>query len=321
MAARKAVAASSSGPYSLRMASPWTDPQWQESAYSWIATGLDRLGIKQTAQIEQPHVRVWSTVMRVPTDAGAVWFKANMDVLRHEAAVAEILSRRVPALVPPLLASDRESGWMLLADAGEQLRQIISREESLERWKDVLRDYATIQLALMDDVDELLAAGAPDLRMATLPEKYEQLVKEIDAEQRFKDAVSYVQELSDQLSAFGIPETIQHDDLHDGQVFVRDGRYLVMDWGDACISHPFFTLAVTLNGQIAWGLDDEENSIDIVPFRDAYLEPFAARYDVDLVAAVEIALRLGWASRAVNGHVPGEDDSGARLRMFLDGRA
>lgn len=308
-------------PYSLGMARQWTDPAWQESAHTWIAAELDRLGIKPTGEIEQPHVRVWSTVMRVPTDAGDIWFKANMDVLRHEAAMAEIMSRRVPELVPPLLASDRESGWMLLADAGEQLRRIIPREESLERWKDVLRDYATIQLALMDDVDELLAAGAPDLRLVTLPEKYERLVKEIDAEQRFKDAVPLVAELADQLAGFGIAETIQHDDLHDGQVFVRDDRYLVMDWGDACISHPFFTLAVTLNGQIAWGLDDEENSVDIAPFRDAYLEPFAARYDVDLVAAVELALRLGWASRAVNGHVPGEDDSGARLRFFLDGRA
>jgi hypothetical protein len=35
-----------------------------------------------------------------------------------------------------------------------------------------------------------------------------------------------------QLSAVAIPETVQHDDLHDGQVFVRDGRYLFFDWGD-----------------------------------------------------------------------------------------
>ena len=263
----------------------------------------------------------WSTVMRVPTDAGDVWFKANMDALRHEAAVAEIVSRRVPESLPPLLACDRESGWMLMADAGEQLRQIIPREQSLDRWRDVLRQYAEVQLALTDSVDELLTAGAPDLRLATLPDKYERLVKELDVEQRFKDAVPYVAELAERLAAFGIAETIQHDDLHDGQVFVRDGRYLLMDWGDACVSHPFFTLAVTLEGQLAWGLDDEENSVDLVPFRDAYLEPFTDRYDVDLNAAVELARRLGWAARAVNGHVPGEDDSGPRLRMFLDGRA
>ena len=74
---------------------------------------------------------------------------------------------------------------------------------------------------------------------------------------------------SSRRSAF--PETIQHDDLHDGQVFVQDGRYLLLDWGDACVSHPFFTLAVTLDGVIAWGVDDVEHSEDTEPYRDAYL--------------------------------------------------
>jgi hypothetical protein len=45
-------------------------------------------------------------------------------------------------------------------------------------------------------------------------------------------------------------------------------------------------------------------------------------YDADLIAASELAPRLGWACRAVNGHVRGEDKATrARLRMFLDGRA
>ena len=28
----------------------------------------------------------------------------------------------------------------------------------------------------------------------------------------------------------------------------KDGRYLLLDWGDACVTHPYFTLAVTLDG-------------------------------------------------------------------------
>ena len=30
----------------------------------------------------------------------------------------------------------------------------------------------------------------------------------------------------DRLASFGIPETLQHDDFHDGNIFIRDGRYL-----------------------------------------------------------------------------------------------
>jgi hypothetical protein len=78
---------------------------------------------------------------------------------------------------------------------------------------------------------------------------------------------------------------------------------------------------VTLEGVLAWGLDDVENAVDTAPFRDAYLRPWAERHDVDLVDASEVALRVGWAARAVNGHVPGDERSTqARLQMFLDGR-
>ena len=102
-----------------------------------------------------------------------------------------------------------------------------------------------------------------------------------------------VEDLAEELASYGIAETLQHDDLHDGQVFLKDGQHLVMDWGDACISHPFFTLSVTLEGVLAWGLDDVENSVDTTPFRDAYLGPYRERYDGDLDAACP--WRCAWA--------------------------
>jgi hypothetical protein len=299
----------------------WRDAEFIRSAHSWIEAQLDRLGIVRTGDIEQPHVRVWSTAMRVPTNRGDVWFKANMDALRHEAAVTAMLSEREPELVAAPLAVDVGSGWMLMSDAGRTLREVVAEEDSLHRWLGVLPRYAELQIAFDDRVDDLLGAGVPDLRLAVLPERYERLVTDIDVDDRFRDAVSQVRSLCAELAVYGIPETINHDDLHDAQVFVRNGAERVMDWGDACVSHPFFTLSVTLEGVIAWGVEDEENSEDVGPYRDAYLAPFEARYGGDLTAAVDVALRLGWACRAVNGHVPGDDDATrARLTMFLDGR-
>ena len=304
------------------MEARWQDPSWVEDAHAWIESVLARLGLRRTGGIEQPHVYPWSTVMRVPTETGDVWFKANDDSLRHEAGLLELLSSRRPDCVPAPLATDPGRGWILMADAGEQLRRLLPVERDLDRWMDVLRLCAEVQLDLTDSVDTMLGLGVPDLRLATLPDRYERFVAAIDAEPRFRRAAGQVAELSEALAGYGIRETIQHDDLHDGQVFVKDGRHLLMDWGDACISHPFFTLSVTLEGVIAWGLDDVEGSVDTGPFRDAYLAPFAERYDADLVGATEIAVRLGWACRAVNGHVPGEEKATwARLRMFVDGRA
>ncbi len=298
----------------------WQEPDFLAGAHGWIEGELARVGLERVGEIEQPHVRPWATVLRVPTDGGDAWFKANADELRHEAALVSVLAARRPDVVPPLLAVDLERGWMLMADAGVRMRELQTEERDLSRWLDVLPLYAGVQIDLAGDVDGLLELGVPDLRLAALPERYERFVHEVDVEQRFRDAVPRVRELAEELAAFGLPETIQHDDFHDAQVFVRDGRYLLMDWGDACVSHPFFTLSVTLEGLLAWGLDDVERSLDTAPFRDGYLAPFAARWGDGVAAAVPPALRLGWVCRAVNGHLPGDEASTvARLRMFLDG--
>ena len=113
---------------------------------------------------------------------------------------------------------------------------------------------------------------------------------------------------SSELEAFGIPETIQHDDLHDGQVFVQDGHIRILDWGDSCISHPFHTLTVTLRA-LAWRHGIEPGSEQLLRLRDAYLEPFGAP-----AAAADLAYRTGTLGRALAWHryvsaaAPGERD-------------
>jgi hypothetical protein len=299
----------------------WEDPVWVATARGWIDDRLDALGLTRTGDIEQPHVRTWSTAMRVPTDTGVVWFKANAEALAYEAPLAALLAERRPDVVPPLLAWDSATGWMLMEDAGTMLRNVEPEEPWLDVWREVLPRYAALQLAMAADVETLVTLGVPDLRLATLPERYRQVIDQVGAERRFRDAVPHVVDLCDRLAGYGVDETVQHDDLHDAQIFVRDGHSHVLDWGDACVSHPFFTLSVSLEGVLQWGLYDVADAVDVTPFRDGYLAPFAAAYPgVDLAAAVEPALRLGWVCRAINGHVVGDDkQTMTRLRMFLDG--
>jgi Phosphotransferase enzyme family len=299
--------------------SGWTDPAWLAEAHAWISSH-----VTPTGAIEQPHVRPWSTVMRVPVEGGAVWFKANTVALRYEAALVGRLAARRPDAVPALVAVDLERGWMLMEDAGRTLREVIAEERSLDRWLEVLPLYSSVQRDLAPEAEVLVALGVPDVRLAVLPARFEAFLGEVGNElgglgERARERLPWIREACEELASYGIPETIQHDDFHDAQVFMKDGCYLLMDWGDACISHPFFTLSVTLEGVIAWGLDDEEHSVDLAPFRDAYLRPFGRP---ELTRGVELATRLGWACRVVNAHVPGDlDPTRARLGMFLDVRA
>ncbi|MGH3035792.1 MAG: hypothetical protein ACRDMU_01295 [Gaiellaceae bacterium] len=82
----------------------WEQADWLDEAVGWIKAQLGRLGLRTSGQVQQPHVRPWSTVLRVPTTTGDVWFKACMPALTHEVAVVEVLSSRRPDVLPELLA-------------------------------------------------------------------------------------------------------------------------------------------------------------------------------------------------------------------------
>jgi hypothetical protein len=274
--------------------------------------------------------------MRVPTNEGDLWFKAGNAAQAFEGAVIEILARRHSELVPSVLAADHQRGWMLQADGGTLLRGLADGTDH-GVWVDILPRYALLQMDVAADRDELVAAGAPDRRLAVLPRQFEELLGEPDTVQSLTDdeiaqlrrLVPRVEEECSALAGFEFPETIQHDDLHDGQVFVRDGGFVFFDWGDACVSHPFFTLVVTL-AVLAYRLDVEHGASELDRFRDAYLEPwtrFASRAEVD--EAFVIAYRLGvlcrgltWARivRALAPPVPEEDAEAVpeRMRMLLE---
>ena len=301
----------------------WLEPAFVSAAHDWIDDRLAALGRTRTGEVEQPHVTDWSTVMRVPTADGPVWFKANDAAMVHEAAVVDLVASRSDGRVPAPLAHDPLTGWMLMADAGRRLRDVIPEERSLARWYDVLAAYARIQIGCEDDVDTLLALGLPDRRLRTLPTSYAALLADLGDTDPRLPGPDAIRDLCDRLAAYGIRETVQHDDLHDGQVFLGSGVHQVLDWGDACVSHPFFTLAVTVEGGIAWGVDDVADSEDLEPHLDAYLGPYAEHYDIGaahLREAARLAMRLGWVCRAINGALPQDPGSTrVRLKMFLDG--
>jgi hypothetical protein len=315
----------------------WTEPDWLESVHGWIRSELERLGLEPAGEIEQPHVRPWSTVLRVPTDDGDVWFKANMPTQAFEVAVVETLAARRPDLVPTLLATDLERGWMLQGDGGTRLREILEETGDFDVWVEILPLYAELQMDVAADRDRLLAAGVSDRLLASLPGQFEEVLTDAESlesltrdERRRLDALAPRIEVEcRELADYGLPETIQHDDLHDGQVFVRDGRFLFSDWGDACVSHPFYTLVVTL-AVLAYRLELDHDAPELDRFRDAYRERWTRfRPRRELEQAYPLAYRLGvlcrgltWRSVVAVLPQPLRDDEAdavpERMRMLLE---
>ncbi len=294
---------------------PWTRPGWIEQASTWVRAELEHQGLVESGPIEQPHVRPWSTVLRVPTSTGILYFKATAPMLAHEPALTRALAGWRPDCMPQVLATDLERGWMLLRDSGDSLRSQIQSEQDMWHWHTVLPLYAGLQIELSERLGQLLALGALDRRLATLPGQYEQLLADtaalrigltdgLTAEEyeRLRALTPRFAALCERLSGYHVPETLHHDDFHDGNIFVRDGRYTFADWGESCAAHPFFTLVVMLRS-IAYRRGWAADAPELARLRDVYLAPWA-RYEPHerLLAASTLAQQVGMVCRALTWH-------------------
>lgn len=294
---------------------PWEHPVWRERVGAWIRLELERYDLGIAGAIERVQLRPWSTVLRVPTRAGAVYFKASAPALAHEPAVTESLSRWRPDDLPTVLATDPERGWLLMADGGTRLREVLAADRDLRHWEDLLPRYAEVQIDAAGRLGELLELGLPDRRLASLPQRYRRLLDDSEALRidlpdgigstehgRLRELEPRLAELSARLAASAVPESIHHGDLHDGNIFVRNGRYTFFDWGDGSASHPFFSLR-TAFVSLEFSLQIEEGAPEFSRLRDAYLEPWT-RYasSGELLTAFDLAQRLSPLISALSWH-------------------
>jgi len=248
----------------------WHDPDWQKQAHDWIQSETSRNSIQLTGEIEQPHAYAWSTVMRVSTNEGTLFFKATAPETIYEIALTQKLASWFPDCIPDLVAVDTARGWMLMRDGGEPLRLSIRPIKDVRPWEPVITRYAELQIRLAEHVDEILASGIPDHRLASLPALYTKLLTDeesmmIDQEKgltstdfhQLQNLSPRFEQICADLAAFGIPESINHGDFHDGNVLLKNGRITFFDWGDANVTHPFVSLRTFfVSMEISLELDD-----------------------------------------------------------------
>jgi hypothetical protein len=254
-------------------------------AEEWI-----RDQVEPTGAIETAHERPWATVLRVPVVDGIVWFKACGAVQWFEPHLSAALSTRWPDRVGQVLAHDDERAWLLLADAGAPIGEQGNPPAS---WATVLPRYAELQRGESGHTTDHLAHGVPDLRLSTLASRYDDLLArelplEGDELARLSSFRPRFAELCVELASCGIADTVQHDDLHMANVYAKDGRLRVLDWGDSSISHPFASLVETFRFlEERNGLRPGDKWFDRL--RDAYLEPWGS----GLTEAFGLAMCVG----------------------------
>lgn len=294
---------------------PWTQPGWDDEASAWIHAQLEAQGIQVTGEIEILHRRAWSAFARVPTSRGTIYYKAPAPALKFEAALTQALAHWRPDCMLPLLAANFEQGWMLTPDSGVALVNLIQSPADISHWLKVIPLFAGVQIELAAHLAEILATGAPDRRLACLPDQYAQLLEDTgnlrvglpqglspEEHRRLLDLRPCVAELCEQLAGYGLPETIVHEEIHRSNVIFGPAGYIFTDWSDCSVGHPFITLLVTLRSVAHWQELDEDGP-ELTHLRDIYLQAwtaFAPRQD--LLAAFQIAYRLGMIVRALAYH-------------------
>lgn len=290
----------------------WSDPTWLAEADEWAGAALAAVGRSVTGPRDQVRDMPWSTAIAYPTEGGRVWFKANGAGTTHEPGLVVRLGELVPGYPPQVVDVDPARGWSLTEDAGPILREALPKEEQVAVWEVELPRYAEVQLRLAGHAESLLAAGLPDRRvtpallagllddLSALPEDAGGLGP--DRRRALERRYAAYDDWCAQLAASGIPDSIQHDDLHSGNVCVAAAGEpaRVIDWGDASLTHPFTTMVATLNSLAFHHEVDVEDPL-VTRLRDAYLEAFADfGSHAELVGLVAVARQAGAVVRALS---------------------
>ncbi len=97
--------------------------------------------------------------------------------------------------------------------------------------------------------------------------------------------------------------SVDHNDLHPGNVLVGDPPPRIYDWGDAVLAHPFASMLLPLTVLRDGTLGTSAVATELDRLRDAYLEPFAdLAPHAELVRTLELACRVAKIARALTWH-------------------
>lgn len=225
----------------------------EDDVHSWLASH----GVVPSATVETIHERPWSTVMRVPTTGGDLYLKQEQPLQAYEVPLTIALASRWPDRVPEVVAVDTERSWLLLRDGGTR----VADSGRYELFPRALALYGELQVGEVAHVDELLGFGLRDLRLPVVVDLYEPFFErdhglEPDEVARLVALAARFRELCAELEELDLPASIQHDDLHEWNVFERDGRVAIYDWGDSSVGFPLWSWLKPW-----WSIEDREPAL------------------------------------------------------------
>jgi hypothetical protein len=219
----------------------WYHRGWYDAAVVWIDRALAEAG---RSRVSLPVLeRAWSlsAVLRASTDDGReVWFKATCEGFHEEPVLTAAVAAVLPEHTPDVIAVDAGRAWMLM----EPLPSTdIDDDEVRRRASEIGAMWADAQLTSLAHLPALTAAGLPYRGVEETLTGFERAVHAVDDDPDLaataRSLVGWCGEVARELWSSGLPDTLNHGDLHLGNIAWSPDRLVIYDWTDACRTHPY----------------------------------------------------------------------------------
>jgi hypothetical protein len=309
---------------------PWLSAErnrWWDEIVAWVTSSIvDAPGgdLGPVLEIVSFRERPWSALLAVEVPAGRLYGKAIESARGFEVAVTAALSSVAPRLVPTVVALDRDRRWLLLGDHGAPIAEALGAEERVDAIRSLLPAYAAMQVATVDRVEAWLAAGVPDRRVSQLPAQLSAFLSGLhrrDLAHECEPMLPAFRHACDELSAgvgAAVPaDALDHADIHGTNVVFDGHEARLLDWGDACITHPFASLFVPSH-LVLPALPVSRRAAAERSLRDAYLGPWGGPTAANL-RLVALAMWVAPIVRVLS--LAEEADGGDEIVELLSGWA
>ena len=287
---------------------PSTTTRWRTDAFAreltdWVS---EQVGPVTSASVVK--LRPWACVWRMASRGRHFFAKQNCAPQSHEPAVLALVAGFAPRRVVDVVATDPERGLLLSADRGPTLLERGVVDDA--GWSRVVAEAAELQRVAAEYRKQLALAGLTTMRpqdapaylamrcdqLAALPVADPRRLDPVVAD-RLLTAVPRVRDWAEQVAALDLPLTLQHNDLHAGNVVEVDGQLRFFDLADAVLAEPLAALLIPLRVLADQeGLGPDHPRLGRVA--DAALEVWTDRGTrAELRAALPAALRLAALAR------------------------
>lgn len=224
----------------------WGQRGWRWAAEAWIHSCFEGEGASVESIETLTHWDV-SSLLLVRVGEENYYFKASPDFpcFVEEGLAMIRMSALVPEIVPQPLFVHETKNWMILEDLGEPLEA--TDVATLRR---IVETIGRLQVQAVREQSVLKSLKWPrsnidQLRLEIQEVMLCQEAREGLSEDELKRLQSYEPEITrmlEKLDSYSIPVSVNHGDLHGGNVIVRGSELVIFDWTWASIAHPFFDL-------------------------------------------------------------------------------